>query len=80
MTAPPSRTLIPTHKPPCTAVPGYDPEDAEETVRKRLDGGDPGELLDEEERRAYEPGEDLLEALDSDTLESLVVGDESPDA
>ena len=65
---------------PCMAIPGYDPEDVEETVRERLDGGDPGELLDEEERRAYESGEDLLEALDSETLESLVVGDESPDA
>ena len=53
------------------AIPGYDPEDVEETVRERLDGGDPEELLDEEERRAYESGEDLLEALDSDTLESL---------
>ena len=62
------------------AIPGYDPEDVEETVRERLDGGDPGELLDEEERQAYESGEDLLEALDSETLESLVVGDESPDA
>jgi hypothetical protein len=62
------------------AIPGYDPEDVEETVRERLDGGDPEELLDEEERRAYESGEDLLEALDSETLESLVVGDESPDA
>jgi hypothetical protein len=62
------------------AIPGYDPEDVEETVRERLDGGDPDELLDEEERRAYESGEDLLEALDSETLESLVVGDESPDA
>ena len=62
------------------AIPGYDPEDVEETVRERLDGGDPGELLDEEERRAYKSGEDLLEALDSETLESLVVGDESPDA
>ena len=57
------------------AIPGYDPEDVEETVRERLDGGDPGELLDEEERRAYESGEDLLEALDSETLESLVVGE-----
>ena len=62
------------------AIPGYDPEDVEETVRERLDGGDPGELLDETEQRAYESGEDLLEALDSETLESLVVGDESPDA
>ena len=62
------------------AIPGYDPEDVKETVRERLDGGDPDELLDEEERRAYESGEDLLEALDSETLESLVVGDESPDA
>ena len=62
------------------AIPGYDPEDVEETVRERLDGGDPDELLDEEERRAYESGEDLLEALDSETLESLVVGDYSPDA
>ena len=62
------------------AIPGYDPEDVEETVRERLDGGDPDELFDEEERRAYESGEDLLEALDSETLESLVVGDESPDA
>ena len=62
------------------AIPGYDPEDVEETVRERLDGGDPDELLDEEERRAYESGEDLLEALDSETLELLVVGDESPDA
>ena len=62
------------------AIPGYDPEDVEETVRERLDGGDPEELLDEEERRAYESGEDLLEALDAETLESLVVGDESPDA
>ena len=58
------------------AIPGYDPEDVEETVRERLDGGDPGELLDEEERRAYESGEDLLEALDSDTLESLVVDED----
>ena len=65
---------------PCMAIPGYDPEDVEETVRERLDGGDSDELLDEEERRAYESGEDLLEALDSETLESLVVGDESPDA
>jgi hypothetical protein len=62
------------------AIPGYDPEDVEEAVRERLDDGDPGELLDEAERRAYEAGEDLLEALDSETLESLVVGDESPDA
>ena len=59
------------------AIPGYDPEDVEETVRERLDGGDPGELLDEEERRAYESGEDLLEALDSDTLESLVVNEDN---
>jgi len=58
------------------AIPGYDPEDVEETVRERLDGGDPDELLDEEERRAYESGEDLLEALDSDTLESLVVDED----
>jgi hypothetical protein len=58
------------------AIPGYDPEDVEETVRERLDGGDPEELLDEEERRAYESGEDLLEALDSDTLESLVVDED----
>ena len=62
------------------AIPGYDPEDVEEAVRERLDDGDPGELLDEAERRAYEAGEDLLEALDSETLESLVFGDESPDA
>ena len=61
---------------PCMAIPGYDPEDVEETVRERLDGGDPDELLDEEERRAYESGEDLLEALDSDTLESLVVDED----
>ena len=62
------------------AIPGYDPEDVEEAARKRLDDGDPGELLDETEQRAYESGEDLLEALDVETLESLVVGDESPDA
>ena len=60
------------------AIPGYDPEDAEEAARKRLDGSDPA--LDEAEQRAYESGEDLLEALDAETLESLVVGDESPDA
>ena len=62
------------------AIPGYDPEDVEEAVRERLDDGDPGELLDDAEQRAYESGEDLLEALDTETLESLVVGDESPDA
>jgi len=62
------------------AIPGYDPEDVEEAARKRLDDGNPGELLDETEQRAYESGEDLLEALDAETLESLVVGDESPDA
>ena len=62
------------------AIPGYDPEDVEEAARKRLDDGDPGELLDETEQRAYESGEDLLEVLDAETLESLVVGDESPDA
>ena len=62
------------------AIPGYDPEDVEETVRKRLDDGDPGELLNETEQRAYESSEDVLEALDAETLESLVVGDESPDA
>ena len=62
------------------AIPGYDPEDVEEAARKRLDDGDPGELLSETEQRAYESSEDVLEALDAETLESLVVGDESPDA
>ena len=60
------------------AIPGYDPVDVEEAVRKRLDDGDPA--LDEAEQRAYESGEDVLEALDAETLESLVVGDASPDA
>ena len=61
------------------ATSGYDPEDIEEAARERLGGGgDPA--LDDAEQRAYESGEDLLEALDAETLESLVVGDESPDA
>ena len=58
--------------------PSCDPEDVEEAARKRLGGGDPA--LDDAEQRAYESGEDLLESLDAETLESLVVEDASPDA
>ena len=74
----PRRTLVLPHKPRPWPPPGYDPEDVEKAARKRLDGGDPA--LDEAEQRAYESGEDLLESLDAETLESLVVEDASPDA
>lgn len=53
-------------------VSGYDPEDLDAAIRQRLSEESARELLDDEERAAYEAGEDLVEALDAETIQALL--------
>ena len=56
-------------------VPGYDPEDLDDALRTRLEARSAAELLSAEELAAYEADEDLLEALDVDTIAALLEED-----
>ena len=56
-------------------VPGYDPEDLDDALRTRLEAGSAAELLSAEELAAYESDEDLLEALDAETIAALLEED-----
>lgn len=54
-------------------VSGYDPEDLENALRERLERADsPETLLSEEERRAWASGEELIDALDEETIGRLI--------
>lgn len=53
-------------------IPGYDPEDLDDALRTRLEEGDPEQLLSEEELRAYESGEDLIDAFETETIRRLL--------
>lgn len=53
-------------------VPGYDPDDLDRVLRNRLEDPERRALLSDAEREAYESGDDLLEALDEETIERLV--------
>lgn len=60
-------------------VPGYDPEDLDETLRARLDESDPEEYLTPAERERYENGASPLDLLDEDDIERLL-GETEPTA
>lgn len=53
-------------------VPGYDPDDLDASLREHLSEESARELLDDEERAAYREGDDLVEALDTETIEALL--------
>ena len=56
-------------------VPGYDPEDLDDALRTRLETRSAAELLSAEELAAYESDEDLLEALDPETIATILEED-----
>ncbi len=56
-------------------VPGYDPEDLDDALRTRLEARSAADLLSAEELAAYESDEDLLEALDAETIAALLEED-----
>lgn len=56
-------------------LPGYDPDDLDRVLRNRLEDPELQALLTDAEREAYESGDDLLEALDEETIERLVTRD-----
>lgn len=53
-------------------VPGYDPDDLDDVLRTRLEDPERRKRLSEEERAAYERGDDLVEALDEETIDRIV--------
>lgn len=56
-------------------LPGYDPDDLDRVLRNRLEDPELQALLTDAEREAYKSGDDLLEALDEETIERLVTRD-----
>lgn len=56
-------------------LPGYDPDDLDRVLRNRLEDPELQALLTDAEREAYESGDDLLEALNEETIERLVTRD-----
>ncbi|MFB6297742.1 MAG: hypothetical protein ABEH56_04405 [Salinirussus sp.] len=59
-------------------VPGYDPEDIDDTLEALVDEEDVAELLSEEQQASYERGDaDLVDLLDSGEIERFV-GDADP--
>ena len=58
-------------------VPGYDPEDLDDALKTKLEQGDPAALLSEDELRAYQNEEDLVEAFDTETIRRLLHGSEA---
>jgi hypothetical protein len=62
-------------------VPGYDPNDLDETLRTRLEASDPGEYLTPAERERYENGASPLDLLDGEDVERLLgeTGRSEPD-
>ncbi|WP_254543839.1 hypothetical protein [Halomarina pelagica] len=53
-------------------VPGYDPEDLDRLLLDRLGDREPADVLDEEGRRRYEAGADLVDVLDEATVRELL--------
>ena len=56
-------------------VPGYDPEDLDDVLRSRLEARSAADLLSAEELAAYESDQDLLEALDGETIAAILEED-----
>jgi hypothetical protein len=52
-------------------VPGYDPEDLDRLLLDRLDD-DPERVLDAEQLRRYESGEDLVDVLSDEEIRDIV--------
>ncbi len=61
-------------------IPGYDPDDLDETLDERLAERDRSAYLSPEEQRRYEGGESLVDLLDTDQiLDLLSESDAEPD-
>jgi hypothetical protein len=52
-------------------VPGYDPEDLDRLLLDRLDD-EPERVLDAEQLRRYESGEDLVDVLSDEEIRDIV--------
>lgn len=53
-------------------VPGYDPDDLDEALERKLDDRDVSEFLTETERQQWESGESLVDLLDEDDIDRLL--------
>lgn len=58
-------------------IPGYDPDDLDETLDERLAERDQSEYLTPEEQQRYEDGESLVDLLDTDEILELLNADDS---
>lgn len=57
-------------------VPGYDPDDLDQLLADRMEGRDPSNWLNDEERREYEAGGSLVDLLDEADIHELLGKDE----
>lgn len=53
-------------------VPGYDPDDVDDTLERMLEDHEISEFLSDDELRQWEGGESLVDLLDEDDIDRLL--------
>lgn len=53
-------------------IPGYDPDDIDETLEVMMERGDPSDYLTDEEIERWKDGESLLDLLDEGDIDRLL--------
>lgn len=53
-------------------IPGYDPDDIDETLEVMMERGDPSDYLTEDEMERWKGGESLLDLLDDEDIDRLL--------